>query len=61
MVGRESKTGVRASLKTDIRFVRWRMSEPLSLTLRSRLLINSHPIVLKQMLLSSIMARMAGT
>lgn len=61
MVGRERRHGVMASWKTEVRFVRWRMSDLLSLTRTSRFLSKSHPIVLKQMLLSSIMARMAGT
>lgn len=61
MDGRERRQGVMASWKTEARFVRRRMSDPLSwMGLRS-CLRRLQPFVLKAMLLSSIKDRIAGT
>lgn len=61
MDGRDRRHGVTASSKTEVRFVRRRMSEPLFWIGCSSCVSRAQPFVLNGRLLSSIIARMVGT
>lgn len=61
MVGRERRQGFRASSKTEVRFVRWRIGDLVCWIGVRRFLRRVQPFVLMALVSSSISARIGGT